>query len=491
VQQNQFFGSPTEDLNLHVSNFLRLGGTLKANEEVVRLHVFPFSLRDRASAWFHSLQIDSITSWDQMTKAFLSRFFPHSKTAQLRNQITQFTQRDGESLFDAWERFKEMLRLCPHHRLEKCLIIHTFYNGLLFTTKMNVDAAAGGALMNKTYTGAYSLIEDIAQNHYQWISERAINVVTPPPSKKEAGMYKVSILDHLSAKVDTLFQKFDKLSVSVVTPAPVSPPCEFCGILSHTGIECQLGSAVESPEQLNYDKYNQGMRSNQKFYNKTPQNPFGQQTTPPGFANNQGVPQKSSLEILLEKYVIDQSKQFQELKKQTGILNDSIIELTSKVDSISSHQKMLETQISQVAQQIATSSQSPGIFAGQTETNLKGHISAITLRDGKQLEDFVFKVKNNEGEIGSDEPQGEKSIGENDKPLVSPPHEHKIPLTQGFAESKLDERFRNFIEILPNKLPPKLKDPESYSIPHELSSSSTLLSSPSPSPSSSYSLLIF
>jgi len=48
-----------------------------------------------------------------MRQAFLSRFFPHSKTVQLRNQITQFTQRDGESLYDAWERFKEMLRLCP------------------------------------------------------------------------------------------------------------------------------------------------------------------------------------------------------------------------------------------------------------------------------------------------------------------------------------------------------------------------------------------
>jgi len=75
------------------------------------------------------------------------------------------------------------------------------------------------------------------------------------------------------------------------------------------------------------------------------------------------------------------------------------------------------------------------------------------------------KVKNSEGEIWSDEPQSERAIGENDKPLVSPPHEPKIPSTQGFDKSKLDEQFRNFIEILPNKLPPKLKDPESFSIP--------------------------
>jgi len=268
VQQNQFFGSPTEDLNLHVSIFLRLSGTLKANQEAIRLHLFPFSLGDRASAWFHSLEIGSITSWHQMRQAFLARFFPYSKTFQLRNQITQFTQKDGESLYDAWERFKEMLRLCPHHGLEKWLIIHTFYNGLLHTTKIYVDAAAGGALMNKSYTGAYALIEDMAQNHYLWTYERDITNVAPSPSKIEAGMYEISTLDHLSAKVETLFQKFDKLSVSVVTPTPVSQPCEFCGILGHTGFECQLGSTVESPEQLNYDKYNQGMRQTKFFITK-------------------------------------------------------------------------------------------------------------------------------------------------------------------------------------------------------------------------------
>jgi len=60
---------------------------------------------------------------------------------------------------------------------------------------MTIDAAAGRSLMNKNYTAAYALIEDMAQNHYQWTSERAITVVAPSPSKKEAGMYEVSALD--------------------------------------------------------------------------------------------------------------------------------------------------------------------------------------------------------------------------------------------------------------------------------------------------------
>jgi len=90
------------------------------------------------------------------------------------------------------------------------------------------------------------------------------------------------------------------------------------------------------------------MWQNQKFY-KTPQNSYGQMA-PPGYANNQRVPQKSSLEILMESYVMNQSKQLQELKNQIGFLNDSLSKLNSKVDSTATHTKMLEIQISQVSQ---------------------------------------------------------------------------------------------------------------------------------------------
>jgi hypothetical protein len=56
--------------------------------------------------------------------------------------------------------------------------------------------------MNRNYTTADALIEDMAHNHYQWTSERAI--IASSSSKKKVGMYKVSSLDHLAAKVDAL-----------------------------------------------------------------------------------------------------------------------------------------------------------------------------------------------------------------------------------------------------------------------------------------------
>ena len=86
---------------------------------------------------------------------------------------------------------------------------------------MTVDAAAGGALMKKNYTEAYALIEDMAQNHYQWTNERTITA--PSPSKKEAGIHEVSNFDHLATKVDALTLKFEKMNVSAVTNVTVSP----------------------------------------------------------------------------------------------------------------------------------------------------------------------------------------------------------------------------------------------------------------------------
>jgi len=119
---------------------------------------------------------------------------------------------------------------------------------------------------------------------------------------------------------------------------------------------------------------------------------------------------------------MNQSKQLQELKNQTGFLNDSLTKLNAKVDSFATHNKMLETQINQVAQQVAISSQTPEIFHGQTEANPKAHVNAISLGSGRKLEDIVVKARTIEGE--SDECQGEIVMIESEKQV----DKSKIPL---------------------------------------------------------------
>jgi len=73
---------------------------------------------------------------------------------------------DGESYFEPLERYNELMRVCPHHGLEKWLIIHTFYNGSIYNTRMTIDGASGRVLINKPFNDLYGLIENMTQKHY-------------------------------------------------------------------------------------------------------------------------------------------------------------------------------------------------------------------------------------------------------------------------------------------------------------------------------------
>jgi len=124
---------------------------------------------------------------------------------------------------------------------------------------------------------------------------------------------------------------------------------------------------------------------------------------------------------LLENLVLDNTRHNQEFKIQARILNDSLDKLFSKVDSLCTHNKMLETQIPQVAQQVVSSSQTSGIFPSQPEANPKGQMNGITLRNGRQLEDPVVEIQTIEVEVESEKPQSEKVVVESEKHNASPP----------------------------------------------------------------------
>ena len=80
----------------------------------------------------------------------MTKSFPPLKIAQLVQEINTFRQMEGENLAKSWERFHELLRKCPHHRLTRLIQVHTFYNRLSDPTWKVIDASTGGALMKKT-----------------------------------------------------------------------------------------------------------------------------------------------------------------------------------------------------------------------------------------------------------------------------------------------------------------------------------------------------
>ena len=113
VQQHQFIGHPSEDPNEHLGRFMRMENTMKLNgvrPDVIKLQLFPFSLKDVEDTWFDSLPVGSVNTWEELVEAFMSRFFPPALTIDRRGEIIVFKQGEDESLYIAWERFKRLLK---------------------------------------------------------------------------------------------------------------------------------------------------------------------------------------------------------------------------------------------------------------------------------------------------------------------------------------------------------------------------------------------
>jgi len=92
----------------------------------------------------------------KMANKFLTKYFPPSKAAKLWGDLTTFSQFESESIYEAWESYKGLIRKVSHHGLPTWLEIQFFYNGLTPNTKMVIDAVAGGALMGKERDEALS-----------------------------------------------------------------------------------------------------------------------------------------------------------------------------------------------------------------------------------------------------------------------------------------------------------------------------------------------
>jgi Retrotransposon gag protein len=87
LSQHMFNGLAHEDPNQHLAMFEELCNTVKINgvePEAIKLRAFPFFLGDKVRNWLRSLDTGIIRIWDQMSDAFLSKYFPPSKIFALR-----------------------------------------------------------------------------------------------------------------------------------------------------------------------------------------------------------------------------------------------------------------------------------------------------------------------------------------------------------------------------------------------------------------------
>ena len=97
------------------------------------------SLEDPPLTWRGSLETVILIGLK-----FTTKYVPRAVLRKKLNEITAFAQTEAENLHEAWERFKRLLRKCPQHGLSAAEQINKFYDGLLYSVKSTLDAAANG-----------------------------------------------------------------------------------------------------------------------------------------------------------------------------------------------------------------------------------------------------------------------------------------------------------------------------------------------------------
>ncbi|GKF08687.1 putative reverse transcriptase domain-containing protein [Tanacetum coccineum] len=126
LQENTFSGLDNEDANEHIEKVL----------EIVDL--------------FH---VPNITVDQLMLQVF--------HTAKKIEEINNFQQEPDETLYQAWERFKELLMNCPQHYLTEMHKVILFYNGLDVPTRQILNSR--GAVLTKTATKTKIAIQEMAE----------------------------------------------------------------------------------------------------------------------------------------------------------------------------------------------------------------------------------------------------------------------------------------------------------------------------------------
>nr|GEW04417.1 reverse transcriptase domain-containing protein [Tanacetum cinerariifolium] len=221
-----------------------------------------------------------ILTWDDLVNKFFNQFFPPSKTAHLKNEISRFTQKFEETFSEAWDRFKEFLRACPHHGFSKLTQIDTFYNSLTEQDQDSLNAALGGNLLNKTTREALQIIENKSKVRY---SRRKSNVSRVNTNSREVVSKTDDRIDKLADQISNLVEIVNK---QVIPHAKaVEKTCVTYGG-AHAYYECIATDSNPSSVCVATSSYNQVSSPNRASH----------QIPPPGFAPVQNNPNRFTQE---------------------------------------------------------------------------------------------------------------------------------------------------------------------------------------------------
>ncbi|XP_074318336.1 uncharacterized protein LOC141655142 [Silene latifolia] len=215
-----------EDPNKHLSDFHIVCTGMKPpaiTNEQLKLKAFTFTLKDNARDWLNYLPLGSITTWVGMKKALLEKFFPPSRSSQLKRAINNVEQQDEETMYEYLEKFKKLCASFPYHGYSDQDLIMYFCGELNQDDLRMIHSACGGNIANKNPDEAWEVISELAETSRQF--ERK-------PSRRGVNAMGVSL--GLGEKVDNIVSTlYDMLS-----GRQMATVCGICAIEGHPNDLC-------------------------------------------------------------------------------------------------------------------------------------------------------------------------------------------------------------------------------------------------------------
>ncbi|GKA23129.1 hypothetical protein Tco_0709091, partial [Tanacetum coccineum] len=251
VQNKPFFGHDKEDPHAHIRYFNKITSTLKfpnVPNTSIKLMLFPFSLEGAARIWLDKEPPRSILTWNDL------------------------------------DRFKDLLRACPHHGFSELHQLDTFYNALNYNDQDSLNSAAGGNFLDKMPRDYLAIIESKSKVRHSRskaiVSKVSTSSSTPGVSPDVA---------ELKEMVKALLLDKKHQSQAPATVKAVEESCVTCGG-AHSYRNCPAtdgniyrDNIQEYVSQAAVANFNQG--------NTSYRPPIANQIRPPGFPSiqqNQG-----------------------------------------------------------------------------------------------------------------------------------------------------------------------------------------------------------
>nr|GEU29867.1 hypothetical protein [Tanacetum cinerariifolium] len=459
------------------------------SNDAIKLMLFPYSLEGAAKIWYEKEPPQSVLTWGDLVSKFVNHFFPPLKITHLKNEITRFTQKFKETFGETGERFKEMLRQCPHHGFSELHQINSFYNGLNDHEQDSLNVAAGGNLLRKTPQDALIINENKSKVCYSRNRPVAFKVSTTSSGNSSSTDARI---DELTDTISNLVETFNKKMTTLATVKAIEETCViFVG--AHLYYDCIATDSNISSVCVTTGTYNQGstgfrplvatnyrasppgfppVQNNQNRYNQNQNQSYNQNR-----GNNYQVP----IQHLQVKLTNEFSKYKQITETSThamhnqidnfkaGLINEIHSSIHNQINSvknklrsdISNQTNELRNMMVSYFQMNTASSSGSGSLPSNTIPNHRADLKSITTRSGVTLAGpLVSPPPSKEVDRETETITNQVLTGStnNVPPLVV----HPSPISTSFStisSSKMPEVTKDM------KLPEKLGDPSKFLMP--------------------------